>query len=242
VTEAEWLACTDPRPMLEFLGDQAWDRKRRLFALACCRRIWHVIPHECARREQSPEPFYKALEAVERDADDRETKGEAGKHSLPAGSFALNAFGAACEPETSLVLWDQPLRTVSTWASAAVAPDTETVLVPWWVGRFPTGPAGPAQLAEQAAHCRLLRDIFGNPFRPAALSPAWRAPTVVALAQAAYDNRTLPAGALDTARLTVLADALEEAGCNNADIGSHLRGPGPHVRGCWVVDLVLGKQ
>jgi hypothetical protein len=65
---------------------------------------------------------------------------------------------------------------------------------------------------------------------------------VVALAQAAYDNRTLPAGTLDPVRFAVLADALEDAGCDNADILNHLRGPGPHVRGCWVLDLPLGKS
>jgi hypothetical protein len=61
------------------------------------------------------------------------------------------------------------------------------------------------------------------------------------MAQTAYDERILPAGTLDPDRLAVLADALEDAGCDNADILSHLRGPGPHVRGCWVVDLLLGK-
>ena len=64
---------------------------------------------------------------------------------------------------------------------------------------------------------------------------------MVSLAPAAYDDRTLPAGTLDPDRLAVLADALEEAGCDNDDLLSHVRGPGPHVRGCWVVDLLLGK-
>lgn len=94
---------------------------------------------------------------------------------------------------------------------------------------------------ERACQAYLLHDIFGNPFRPAALDSAWRTPTVVSLAQTAYDERTLPAGTLDPDRLAVLADALEDAGCDNADILSHLRGEGPHVRGCWVVDLLLGK-
>ncbi len=95
---------------------------------------------------------------------------------------------------------------------------------------------------EIAGKCHLLRDLFGNPFRPATVSPAWRTPQLVALAQAAYEQREMPAGTLDTARLAVLADALEEAGCTNADILHHLRGPGPHVRGCWAVDLILGKS
>jgi hypothetical protein len=64
---------------------------------------------------------------------------------------------------------------------------------------------------------------------------------VLNLVQAAYDNRLLPSGLLDTARLAVLADALEEVGCTDPHILSHLRGPGPHVRGCHLVDLLLGK-
>ncbi len=94
----------------------------------------------------------------------------------------------------------------------------------------------------EALHLHLFRDIFSNPFRPVTLDSSWRTPTAVALAQAAYDERSLPAGTLDPERLAVLADALEDAGCDNADIVDHLRGPGPHVRGCFVVDLLLGKS
>jgi hypothetical protein len=70
----------------------------------------------------------------------------------------------------------------------------------------------------------------------------WRDATIPKLAQAAYDDRELPSGHLDTKRLAILADALEEAGCTNEDVLAHLRGPGPHVRGCWVVDLLLAKE
>jgi len=88
---------------------------------------------------------------------------------------------------------------------------------------------------EAAEHARLLRDIFGNPFRPTAFDLSWRTATAVGLARALYDSR-------DFAAMPVLADALEDAGCDNADVLSHCRGLGPHVRGCWVVDLVLGKS
>ena len=87
----------------------------------------------------------------------------------------------------------------------------------------------------------LVRDIFGNPFRPVTLDLAWLTPTVLTLATSAYEERILPSGELDPDRLAVLSDALEEAGCNDADILNHLRSPGPHVRGCWVVDGLLGK-
>jgi hypothetical protein len=91
-----------------------------------------------------------------------------------------------------------------------------------------------AKLKEEASHANLLRDIFGNPFRPATLDPAWRTPTVVALAGQMYESR-------DFTAMPILADALQDAGCDNEDVLDHCRGPGPHVRGCWVVDLVLGK-
>jgi hypothetical protein len=81
----------------------------------------------------------------------------------------------------------------------------------------------------------ILRCIFGNPFRPVAFADSWRSETVVALASGIYAE-----WAFD--RLHILADALEEAGCDHPDILAHCRGPGPHVRGCWVVDLVLGKS
>jgi hypothetical protein len=79
-----------------------------------------------------------------------------------------------------------------------------------------------------------LRDIFGNPFRPVAVDPGWLTSSVVELARGIYDQKAFD-------RLPILADALQDAGCDHPDVLAHCRGPGPHVRGCWVVDLVLGK-
>ena len=90
----------------------------------------------------------------------------------------------------------------------------------------------PAELVAQAI---LLRCIFGNPFRPITFDPSCLTPNVKALAQKIYDDRTFD-------QLPSLANALEEASCDNREILGHLRGPGPHVMGCWVVDLVLGKE
>jgi hypothetical protein len=95
--------------------------------------------------------------------------------------------------------------------------------------------------AERRYQAVLLRDIFGNAFRSSPIVPGSWAPQVLALAQAAYVQRDLPAGTFDEAVLAVLADALEEAGCTDETVLSHLRSDGPHVRGCWVVDLPLGK-
>jgi hypothetical protein len=91
------------------------------------------------------------------------------------------------------------------------------------------------------AQATLVRDVFGNPFRPVCVSPAVLTPTVLALAQAAYDNRALPAGTLETERLAVLADALEDAGASGPLL-EHLRSPGPHVRGCHALDAILGRK
>jgi hypothetical protein len=76
--------------------------------------------------------------------------------------------------------------------------------------------------------------VFANPFRPTAVEPAWLTQTVTALAQDIYDERAFE-------RLPILADAVEEAGCTGAALLGHLRGSGAHVRGCWAVDLLLGK-
>jgi hypothetical protein len=99
--------------------------------------------------------------------------------------------------------------------------------------------------SERAIAVGLLRDIFGNPFRLPAIAPsvlAWNGGTVKCLAEDAYWNRLLPAGHLDHTRLTALANALQLAGCNDEEILDHLRGPGPHVRGCWVLDLVTNLE
>jgi len=103
-----------------------------------------------------------------------------------------------------------------------------------------------ARKSEQEAQADLLHDIFGPlPFRKVNIDPAWLAwnnGTVKRLAEAAYADRTMPAGTLDVALMGVLADALEESGCTSEEILEHLRGPGPHVRGCFVLDLLLGKD
>jgi len=89
----------------------------------------------------------------------------------------------------------------------------------------------------------LLRCIFGPlPFRHVTVTSGWLTRPIPSLAQAASDDRALPSGALDPARLAVLSDALEEAGCDDAELLGHLRSAGPHVRGCWALDLILGKS
>jgi hypothetical protein len=249
VTEAEWLACADPLAMLLFLGGsgKASERKLRLFACACCRRVSHFLKDERSR---------EAVEVGERYADGlvrADVLDEARENSCDASGAAHRAAAAAG--------WSADVWVANAAAIAAYGvcghwqnwiSNARLVETPIWAARANAGPevehvesdaARPEGIEkEQETQCQLLRDLFGPlPFRCVSLNPTWHKPQVVALATSAYDNRDLPGGTLDPARLAVLADALEEASCADAELLGHLRGPGPHVRGCWAVDLVLGK-
>src|SRR4051812_17679097 len=210
--EWEWLACTDPDALLEFLrtAGKATDRKLRLFTCACLRRIRHLLPDERSRT---------AIEVAERFADGqvtRENLETAFKAALAAARATACAFNDRGYAAANAAAYAAVLRTYCQGID-------ETVL-------------------DECTQCSFLRDLFGNPFRPVRLDSAWFTPTVVSLAQAACHERILPSGHLHPARLAVLADALEEAGCTDAEILGHLRGPGPHVRGCFVLDDILGKE
>jgi hypothetical protein len=114
---------------------------------------------------------------------------------------------------------------------------------PPWAG-IPAPADADEHAAARVVAAHVLRDLFGNPFRPAPLDPAvliWKDGTIPRLAQVIYEERELPSGHLDRDGLAILGDALEDSGCSDTDILGHCRGPGPHVRGCWVIDLLLGK-
>ena len=198
MTEAEWLGCTDPMPMLEFVSRTATGRKLRLFGVACSRHIWEKID-ELGR---------EAIEVAERYAD-----GQAGSDALRAARLACRAAGDSASWYAAATL---PLVAARNAALSAVA-----------------GPYYPE--VERLAQAGLLRDIFGNPFRPPIFNPTWPTPGIVDLAQKMYEER-------DFSSMPILADALQEAGCDNADILDHCRGPEPHCRGCWLVDLLLHQE
>ena len=219
MTEAEWLACADPRRMLDYLEvyhkaarTKGGRRKLRLLACACCRRLWHLAKYDKGRR---------GVEVAERYAD-----GLAGKEELRIAREVDEPGWDALWSAAQYALKEKPQEA------------TDRMALHYYLLHG----VGTDWEGERRGQCGLVRETFGNPFRPATVKPAWQAPQVVALAQAAYDRRELPAGQLDPTRLAVLADALEEAGCADPDLLGHLRGPGPHVRGCWAVDLCLGKE
>jgi hypothetical protein len=213
MTEADWLAATDPAPMLEFLLDKASERKLRLFGCATVRIIWTQLGEEPPGAVKEAEEYADGLlskAALRRDRHVMRDK----RHELQASGADADSFWAAywfTETITTLNAYNSvatELRRLSSVEHSFVEPD--------WL-----------------AICDRLRDTV-SPFNPVALDPAWRTEAVVALAAGIYADRAFE-------RMPVLADALDDAGCADAEMLSHCRGDGPHVRGCWVVDLLLGK-
>jgi hypothetical protein len=208
MTEQEWLDCTDPQPMLGFLRGKASERKARLFAVACCRGLWHHMAG----------PLRRVVEVGERYADGLASPEEAGR----AAGLAIGQGGEG-DP-LSLAAWNTVALCSEPDDPFHIASDTAT--------------QANAVRDGQSAQCSLLRCIFGNPFRSASLAPAvlaWQGGLLVSMAQRIYDSR-------DFSDMPVLADALEEAGCRDADVLGHCRSGGEHFRGCWLVDLLLGKS
>ncbi len=229
MTEEDWVVGDHQQKMLALLVSRhASERKLRLFACACCRRIWNQYKRS--------EPSRRAVEVAERYADGQATEGEL--HI--AKEAAQNAWAA-----TRMSVVQGQARRAATYAASKNIEQLAYTATAAYMGVFQSREVEVREAAQQAERNTIperIRCVFDNPFRPVTLNPAWQTPNVVALATAAYDERIMPSGTLDTARLAVLADALEEAGCGNEDILNHLRQTGVHVRGCWVVDLILGKE
>ena len=234
MTEAEWLACTDPQPMLQFLRGKASDRKLRLFAVACCRRVWSSLEHE---------EFREAVRKAEAFAD-----GLAGRAAMLEAHDKARAIFAKLQdkqngPGAALTASGLPSTLKSFFQRVADALDH-----PWWEDEFDRGDRlAPALVtARHAARAAadlqgemrqqtvLVHCLFGNPFRPPPVCGAWLTPDVIAVVDRVYAER-----AFDP--MPLLADVLEASGCTDADLIEHCRSGGEHARGCWVVDLVLGK-
>jgi hypothetical protein len=248
MTEAEWLNAADAGPMLEFLEDRASDRKLRLFAAACCRRIWDRITDGRSRAavetcesgiEQAPAE--RALAGVWKAAEAASCEAYDPVYDLEHAPAALREEAALAAARRRFHALDAPFCllqwTDGEWARPdwGVPPGEahRRAAAAREVARVAAG-AVESSAAEARAQADLLRDLFGNPWRPASLDSAWLTRTATALARAAYEGRRFEG-------LPILGDALEEAGCDREEILAHCRGPGPHVRGCWVVDALLGK-
>jgi hypothetical protein len=225
MTEAEWLACKDPQKMLKarYVRRKLSPRKARLFAASCCRRLSSSLTaEESWRAVQVAEAFADGLaDRMELEAAAIDAAVDTGSRDAPEYPERITAW-VVCAEDALLAAED-----ASEWATRAIAKHAERTSA--WQG---------ALAAEQAAHAELLRDTLGNPFVSVTANASWLAwnnSTVTNLAQAIYADRAFD-------RLPILADALEDAGCNQQDILNHLRGGGEHCRGCWALDLVLGRE
>jgi hypothetical protein len=242
--EEEWLKCTDPQAMLQFLRGKASDRKLRLFAVACHLRILHHLSDKGVCR--------KTIEFAERFADGLASKNELHGHvwGKPGSASSVALYKAWDAAENSLefgagVAKEAVLRTEPeaykqreqafnmAWKDHHLGEArriADTAMPNEWMAK---GQA--AWLEERAGQCNVLREIFGNPFRSLAIDSACNGGTVPKIARVIYDEQAYD-------RLPILADALEEAGCDKEEILNHCRQPGFHVRGCWALDLLLGKE
>jgi hypothetical protein len=228
VTEAEWQRSARPQALIRYIRDRTSDRKLRLLACACCRLCWDELPDERCRR------------VVER----AESFADAGASHLDLVDAARAAHTVIKELLERHPFYPRPLtpadvalyRADAAWRAADLSP--LPVSVPLTAERA-AAHFDPARQADlEAAQVRAVRDLFGNPFETVAVDRpwlTWNDGTVPRLARASYDQRAFD-------RLPILADALEDAGCADVRLLAHCRDGEAHYPGCWVLDLLLGKE
>jgi hypothetical protein len=206
--------------MLAYLAGRAIDRKLRLYACACVRKVWpHLVTEDQGRQ---------LVELHERYADGLVSREEVVAAAQPAWKAVGLGFDCSVEHRGKEDSPEKRAVVVASLAQCSAA----------GAARYFTDCWRRDNDQERNKLCQFFREIFGNPFHPTALDPSWltwNGGTVTRFAQGIYDERAFD-------HLPILADALEEASCDSADILSHCRGAEPHVRGCWVVDLLLGKE
>jgi hypothetical protein len=225
MTEQEWLLCQEPQEMIQWLRDagKLVDRKAQLFAVACCRRIWRLLLDERSRT---------AVEVAEQFAE-----GKVGLESVMAAW--VPAWTVANEAEEVTLGVSGDIQAAAMAAGHALSGATLAAANTACVAAcsLAEGLDEDSRAVELCYQADLLRDLFGPlPFRAVKMEVSWRTPAVLALAGSVYEE-----GRFEV--LPILADDLEEAGCDDGDILGHLRRPGAiHARGCFVLDLVLNKE
>jgi len=263
MTEAEWLTCDEPGPMLGTILSQASARKLRFFGCACCRGVFQYMEHEGSRalthlieRYADKHATADELEAARRTHDqlchaplrDWEYLNAADEAALLAAFTDISLMIAHVASLAAKAVVDTQAVPSRIELDRRSSEATERLVYPLEPGsldeyfstlRSLQDQQGAVETALRSQEGRVqaayLRDIFGNPFRPVATDSDWHTSTVIALAKQMYESR-------DFSPMPILADALQDAGCDCEDILSHCRGPGLHVRGCWAVDLILGKE
>ena len=216
MTESEWLACTDPQSMMEFLRGKASVRKSRLYVSAHWRQVWG--------RSAYPDALL-LVETAERFIDRLTSRRRVRKALAVAVARTSGHDDVLIEGGWAIGECRSEAYRLATFFI------TNGELDRYWRETNYPRLSSPQETA-------LLRCVFGNPFRPMCLDACWLAwndGAVRKMTQVIYDERRF-------SDLPLLADALEEAGCTVAAILDHCRSGGEHVRGCWVVDLLLGKE
>ena len=225
MTEQEWLTAINPTRMLEYLRGKTSDRKLRLFAVACCRHLWHLMTEERCRN---------AVEVAERLADGLATNVERRTAAL-AGYDPSMGEHPACFGAAGCAVGVPAFHAAE--RSSENAAGLAANKVPYLLHGNIVNPAWQEAIRrEGVVQISLIAEIFGNPFRSVAFDPAWRTSDALLLARGIYEERAFDG-------MPILADALQDAGCDSDDILGHLRdASATHVRGCWALDLVLGKE
>jgi hypothetical protein len=224
MTEQEWEQSDFIRGMVEFLLDKQSRRKFQLFAVACCRALWDRFP---------PGPARETVNVAERFADGMATDEE------------LRASKSVCDPLTMdsdrwISLPAQAADSVACCGFETPGHASRVAKCTWYLATcgMKVGSLEFRITLDQHRELQveLLHEIAGNPFRAVRAEREWLTSTVLVLARQMYDAREFSA-------MPILADALQDAGCDNAAVLAHCRDTSaPHVRGCWVVDLILGKE
>jgi hypothetical protein len=231
MNEMEWLTGTDPAAMLDWLEGKVSDRKLRLFACACARRYWHLLRYP---------PPRQGIEAAEQFADGlmgpsalEEARGRA---ELSAGDAPyLEAFAYLAALATTEELALDAARNARESARQMAVREAANEVLPY---EDEAQIDAEASAQECRAQCELIRDVFGNPFRPIHLDRYWldwNGGFIACMARQIYEERRFQ-------ELPYLADALMDAGCGNEILLRHLHVPQGHMRGCWVLDLLLGLE
>jgi hypothetical protein len=256
MNESEWLICRNPQRMLVYLRRKAGARKLRLFAVACCRRIGHLDENDAHRL---------TLEEAERFADGvpRAVDPPSAYSGAPVLGMDLAVMDACAWSVHRPMTLDEKTAAADAWhetpsdqwyppatLSAPTAEDQRLAAHLAAVkGSLSAAHAAARSVGkgadllafgrtygtERRAQAHFIRDIMGNPFRRVTIDRAWLTPEVVMLAQTAYDARAFDG-------MPILGAALHEAGCSDNAILAHCGEQAEHVRGCWVVDALLGKS
>ena len=236
MTDQEWSACENPEAMLTWLDSKPHvsaptpsDRKLRLFATACVRDIWPMLNDGRSKA---------AVEVAERYADGQADEKQLAAARAAAGDAARDGAWAAARTAARDAAW--PVARYAAWAAAWDGARAAAGAAAWDGARAAarTAARDAAWVAARAAQANLLREIIPSPFHTwsrLSLGTDYDGRQILAIAQDIYESRTFHL-------MPILSDALEEAGCTDAAILGHLCSTGPHVRGCWALDAVLGKK